>query len=65
MQRSKSAQICLDLAWPEERREGGNSIFLGDNDFKKLGIGGLDSEFNPIFGVRLRRRFGRRISFNR
>ena len=61
MQRSKSAQICLDLAWPEERREGGNSIFLGDYDLKKLGIGGLDF----IFGGRLRRRFGRRISFNK
>lgn len=36
---------------------GGNSIFLGDFDFEKLGIGGLDSEFNRIF----RRAFASRI----
>ena len=36
---------------------GGNSIFLGDFDFQKLGIGGLDEEFNRIF----RRAFASRI----
>jgi len=36
---------------------GGTSIFLGDFDFEKLGIGGLDSEFNNIF----RRAFASRI----
>lgn len=36
---------------------GANSIFLGDFDFEKLGIGGLDSEFNRIF----RRAFASRI----
>ena len=36
---------------------GGNSIFLGDFDFVKLGIGGLDAEFNKIF----RRAFASRI----
>jgi len=36
---------------------GGNSIFLGDFDFEKLGIGGLDAEFNRIF----RRAFASRI----
>ncbi len=34
-----------------------NSIFLGDFDFEKLGIGGLDAEFNRIF----RRAFASRI----
>ena len=36
---------------------GGSSIFLGDFDFEKLGIGGLDAEFNRIF----RRAFASRI----
>lgn len=36
---------------------GANSIFLNDFDFEKLGIGGLDSEFNHIF----RRAFASRI----
>jgi len=36
---------------------GGTSIFLGDFDFEKLGIGGLDQEFNKIF----RRAFASRI----
>lgn len=36
---------------------GGTSIFLGDFDFEKLGIGGLDKEFNKIF----RRAFASRI----
>jgi len=36
---------------------GGTSIFLGDFDFEKLGIGGLDREFNKIF----RRAFASRI----
>lgn len=36
---------------------GANSIFLGDFDFEKLGIGGLDAEFNRIF----RRAFASRI----
>ena len=40
---------------------GGNSIFLGDYDLKKLVIGGLDF----IFGGRLLRRFGRRITYSR
>jgi len=35
----------------------GNNIFLNDFDFEKLGIGGLDSEFNQIF----RRAFASRI----
>ena len=34
-----------------------NTIFLSDFDFEKLGIGGLDSEFNQIF----RRAFASRI----
>jgi vesicle-fusing ATPase len=34
-----------------------NSIFLADFDFEKLGIGGLDAEFNKIF----RRAFASRI----
>lgn len=34
-----------------------NSIFVGDFDFEKLGIGGLDAEFNQIF----RRAFASRI----
>ncbi|KAL3804889.1 hypothetical protein HJC23_006661 [Cyclotella cryptica] len=34
-----------------------NTIFLSDFDFQKLGIGGLDSEFNQIF----RRAFASRI----
>ena len=34
-----------------------NTIFLSDFDFAKLGIGGLDSEFNQIF----RRAFASRI----
>lgn len=34
-----------------------NSIFLSDFDFEKLGIGGLDAEFNQIF----RRAFASRI----
>ena len=34
-----------------------NSIFTGDFDFEKLGIGGLDAEFNQIF----RRAFASRI----
>jgi len=37
--------------------KGANSIFLGDFDFEKLGIGGLDNEFNRIF----RRAFASRI----
>ena len=36
---------------------GANTIFLSDFDFEKLGIGGLDSEFNQIF----RRAFASRI----
>jgi vesicle-fusing ATPase len=36
---------------------GANSIFLADFDFEKLGIGGLDAEFNQIF----RRAFASRI----
>ena len=36
---------------------GAQSIFLNDFDFEKLGIGGLDSEFNQIF----RRAFASRI----
>jgi vesicle-fusing ATPase len=36
---------------------GANSIFLADFDFEKLGIGGLDAEFNMIF----RRAFASRI----
>jgi len=36
---------------------GGSNIFLSDFDFEKLGIGGLDSEFNEIF----RRAFASRI----
>jgi len=36
---------------------GGSSIFLGDFDFEKLGIGGLDAEFMRIF----RRAFASRI----
>mmetsp|Transcript_25776 Transcript_25776/g.54490 ORF Transcript_25776/g.54490 Transcript_25776/m.54490 type:complete len:550 (-) Transcript_25776:756-2405(-) len=44
-----------------ERVAGGsgaaNTIFLSDFDFEKLGIGGLDSEFNQIF----RRAFASRI----
>lgn len=36
---------------------GATSIFLGDFDFEKLGIGGLDAEFNRIF----RRAFASRI----
>lgn len=36
---------------------GSSSIFLGDFDFEKLGIGGLNSEFNQIF----RRAFASRI----
>ena len=36
---------------------GGHNIFLSDFDFQKLGIGGLDSEFNQIF----RRAFASRI----
>jgi vesicle-fusing ATPase len=36
---------------------GGNTIFLSDFDFEKLGIGGLDAEFNQIF----RRAFASRI----
>lgn len=36
---------------------GGTSIFLADFDFEKLGIGGLDQEFNKIF----RRAFASRI----
>jgi len=36
---------------------GANNIFLKDFDFEKLGIGGLDSEFNEIF----RRAFASRI----
>ena len=36
---------------------GGTSIFLSDFDFEKLGIGGLDAEFNQIF----RRAFASRI----
>ena len=34
-----------------------NTIFLSDFDFEKLGIGGLDAEFNQIF----RRAFASRI----
>lgn len=37
--------------------QGGNNIFLKDFDFERLGIGGLDSEFNQIF----RRAFASRI----
>lgn len=37
--------------------EGANTIFLSDFDFEKLGIGGLDAEFNQIF----RRAFASRI----
>lgn len=36
---------------------GGSNLFTGDFDFEKLGIGGLDSEFNQIF----RRAFASRI----
>lgn len=36
---------------------GANSIFLNDFDFEKLGIGGLDAQFNKIF----RRAFASRI----
>ena len=36
---------------------GGSSIFLGDFDFEKLGIGGLDEQFMRIF----RRAFASRI----
>lgn len=36
---------------------GANTIFLSDFDFEKLGIGGLDAEFNQIF----RRAFASRI----
>ncbi|KAL3916316.1 MAG: hypothetical protein SGILL_005232 [Bacillariaceae sp.] len=36
---------------------GGSNLFTGDFDFEKLGIGGLDSEFNKIF----RRAFASRI----
>lgn len=36
---------------------GGSNIFLSDFDFEKLGIGGLDAEFNQIF----RRAFASRI----
>ncbi|GKY94681.1 hypothetical protein MPSEU_000433500 [Mayamaea pseudoterrestris] len=36
---------------------GAQTIFVGDFDFEKLGIGGLDSEFNKIF----RRAFSSRI----
>ena len=36
---------------------GANSIFVGDFDFEKLGIGGLDAEFNQIF----RRAFASRL----
>lgn len=36
---------------------GANNIFLNDFDFEKLGIGGLDEEFNQIF----RRAFASRI----
>lgn len=36
---------------------GGNNIFLNDFDFEKLGIGGLNAEFNQIF----RRAFASRI----
>ena len=36
---------------------GAQSIFLNDFDFEKLGIGGLDAEFNQIF----RRAFASRI----
>jgi vesicle-fusing ATPase len=36
---------------------GANSIFVADFDFEKLGIGGLDQEFNQIF----RRAFASRI----
>ena len=36
---------------------GANNLFLADFDFEKLGIGGLDSEFNQIF----RRAFASRI----
>jgi vesicle-fusing ATPase len=36
---------------------GANNIFLNDFDFEKLGIGGLDAEFNQIF----RRAFASRI----
>jgi vesicle-fusing ATPase len=39
------------------KNSGGSSIFLGDFDFVKLGIGGLDAEFNRIF----RRAFASRI----
>lgn len=36
---------------------GGSNLFTGDFDFEKLGIGGLDAEFNQIF----RRAFASRI----
>ena len=36
---------------------GGNAVFKADFDFSKLGIGGLDDEFNDIF----RRAFASRV----
>jgi len=52
-----SKLVALDGSKVSGTEGGGNSIFLGDFDFEKLGIGGLDSEFNKIF----RRAFASRI----
>jgi len=54
-----TAQIQLTGEHIAEGADGGgaNSIFVGDFDFEKLGIGGLDAEFNQIF----RRAFASRI----
>jgi vesicle-fusing ATPase len=54
------AEGAMGLALTGSKVAGGqkaNNIFLSDFDFEKLGIGGLDSEFNQIF----RRAFASRI----
>lgn len=49
--------VALDGTKISGGAAGGNNIFLSDFDFEKLGIGGLDAEFNQIF----RRAFASRI----
>lgn len=49
--------ISLSGAHAASGSGGGHNIFLSDFDFQKLGIGGLDEEFNQIF----RRAFASRI----
>jgi len=49
--------VALTGSHIAEGEGGASNIFLNDFDFEKLGIGGLDSEFNQIF----RRAFASRI----